>query len=222
LSSAVAPGKLARSRLRVVCYRGKAMGAWFAASARRRWMLAALVVLAWAGVACVPSASAMNFLVQGLHCSEECFTNGFYKGSTLSEGLEYLELEGGFPEGAALSSDGEQIAWTEHSGGLFLSEIEARRTTTLVRYRDINHIGMVWHYDDPVFAPEQDRVIFNWYAHCFQESCEPFTITSHEELHFSTTAGEDDPIQVSSWPSAAQEPAISSDGGHIAFVSSEE
>lgn len=163
----------------------------------------------------------MTFLVQPMACEgpeEECIFVGTYlKGATGSERLEFLEFEAP-AEGVALSSDEEYIAWTEFGGGLFLSDVDLRSTTPLVSY-EAGESGMIWRFEEPVFAPDQDIVVFNFDAECMSEFC-GFPETDHAELHAAGTGGLGDPERFGPWPSPRGEPALSSDGGRVAFVTS--
>jgi len=187
----------------------------------RRWMPGTLIIVLFGCLAPAPAASAMTFLVQRLGCSEpsECSPANWLRGSTSSRELAAIEFgeEFGFPDEAALSPDGTQIAWTEFSGGLNLSDTEGRPISQLVHYEDPEHIGMTWRYEDPVFSPATDAVFFNWFAECFQESCEPFQTTPREEPHVVGIGG-GTPIGFSTWPGSQEDLALSSDGGRFAFV----
>lgn len=186
---------------------------------RHCWMLVlAACCLAFVSFADARPASAMTFLVLGEYCPRgECVGVSYLKGTTSSESLQYLE----FPDSAsdlALSSDGNYIAWTSPGRGLYLSDSEVRSTTALVHYTGGGELGMHWTYAEAVFAPDQDVVFFNWDADCLEEWCEPFVRTPAEELHTASTAGLGDPIALNRSPGEVREPAISSDGGRLAFV----
>lgn len=190
--------------------------------ARGRWLtLVVAIVVAAACGSQASNAGAMVFLVQPLICEEpeeeeSCYhAGGFLKGETGSERLEFLELPGP-SNGAAISPDEEYIAWTEAGGGLYLSDMELRSSVPLVSY-EAGGSGMFWDYDDPVFAPDQDLVLFNFEADCITEFC-PFPLTNGEELHAAATGEGEDPEPYGEWAGPRRDPALSSDGGRAAFV----